>query len=51
VDTLYLDNNATTRVVDRVFATMRPYFIPHFAHSLKPASFSDSFREMHKKIS
>jgi len=35
---IYLDNNATTKIDDRVFVTMCPYLTNHFAHpsSLHP---------------
>ena len=32
MDNIYLDNNATTRIDDRVFVAMRPYLTNHFAH-------------------
>jgi len=32
MENLYLDNNATTKIDDRVFAAMRPYLTNHFAH-------------------
>jgi cysteine desulfurase len=32
VETIYLDNNATTKIDERVFAAMRPFLTNHFAH-------------------
>ncbi len=32
MESVYLDNNATTKIDDRVFAAMRPYLTNHFAH-------------------
>lgn len=33
---IYLDNNATTKLDDRVFAAMRPYLTNHFGHPSSP---------------
>ncbi|HXG51989.1 MAG TPA: aminotransferase class V-fold PLP-dependent enzyme [candidate division Zixibacteria bacterium] len=32
MEDIYLDNNATTKIDDRVFVAMRPYLTSHFAH-------------------
>jgi len=36
VEDIYLDNNATTKVDDRVFVAMRPYLTNQFAHPSSP---------------
>lgn len=36
MESIYLDNNATTKVDERVFAAMRPYLSNHFAHPSSP---------------
>jgi len=36
MDNIYLDNNATTKMDERVFAAMRPYLTNHFAHPSSP---------------
>ena len=32
-DIIYLDNNATTRILDEVWNTMTPYFIQNYANA------------------
>ncbi|TAJ82615.1 aminotransferase class V-fold PLP-dependent enzyme [bacterium] len=36
MENIYLDNNATTKIDDRVFAAMRPYLTNHFGHPSSP---------------
>src|SRR6266705_3280504 len=36
MDNIYLDNNATTKSDDRVFAAMRPYLTNQFSHPSSP---------------
>lgn len=41
---IYLDNNATTKVADRVFVAMRPYLTSHFGHPSSPHLFGTKVR-------
>ena len=36
MENIYLDNNATTKVDDKVFVAMRPYLTNHFGHPSSP---------------
>jgi len=45
MDNIYLDNNATTKVDDRVFVAMRPYLTNHFAHPSSPHLLGTKVRE------
>jgi cysteine desulfurase len=45
MDTIYLDNNATTKIDERVFAAMRPYLTHHFAHPSSPHLLGTKVRE------
>jgi cysteine desulfurase len=45
VETIYLDNNATTKVDERVFTAMRPYLTTHFAHPSSPHLLGTKVRE------
>jgi len=36
VETIYLHNNASTKIDETFFAVMRPYLTNHFAHSSNP---------------
>jgi cysteine desulfurase len=47
VESIYLDNNATTKIDERVFAAMRPYLTNHFAH---PSSSHPLGTEVRDKI-
>jgi cysteine desulfurase len=42
---IYLDNNATTKIDERVFAAMRPYLTNHFAHPSSPHLLGTKVRE------
>ena len=42
---IYLDNNATTKIDDRVFVAMRPYLTNHFAHPSSPHPLGTKVRE------
>ena len=42
---IYLDNNATTEIDERVFAAMRPYLTNHFAHPSSPHLLGTKVRE------
>ena len=42
---IYLDNNATTRIDDRVFVAMRPYLTHQFAHPSSPHLLGMKVRE------
>ena len=42
---IYLDNNATTKIDDRVFVAMRPYLTNHFAHPSSPHLLGTRVRE------
>jgi len=45
VETIYLDNNASTKIDERVFAAMRPYLTHHFAHPSSPHLLGTKVRE------
>ena len=45
METIYLDNNATTRVDERVFTAMRPYLTHQFAHPSSPHLLGIKVRE------
>ena len=45
METIYLDNNATTKIDERVFAAMRPYLTNHFAHPSSPHLLGTEVRE------
>lgn len=45
MEDIYLDNNATTKIDDRVFAAMRPYLTTHFAHPSSPHLLGTKVRE------
>jgi len=45
VETIYLDNNASTKIDERVFAAMRPYLTNHFAHPSSPHLLGTKVRE------
>ncbi len=45
MDNIYLDNNATTKIDDRVFVAMRPYLTNHFAHPSSPHLLGTKIRE------
>ncbi len=45
MDNIYLDNNATTKSDDRVFAAMRPYLTNQFAHPSSPHLLGAKVRE------
>lgn len=45
MDNIYLDNNATTKIDDRVFVAMRPYLTNHFAHPSSPHLLGIKVRE------
>jgi len=45
VESIYLDNNATTKIDDRVFTAMRPYLTNHFAHPSSPHLLGTKVRE------
>ncbi len=45
MDNIYLDNNATTNIDDRVFVAMRPYLTSHFAHPSSPHLLGTKVRE------
>jgi cysteine desulfurase len=45
VESIYLDNNATTKIDERVFAAMRPYLTNHFAHPSSPHLLRTEVRE------
>jgi cysteine desulfurase len=49
VETIYLDNNASTKIDERVFAAMRPYFTHHFAHPSSPHLLGTKVREKIEK--
>ena len=45
MESIYLDNNATTKIDDRVFTAMRPYLTNHFAHPSSPHLLGTKVRE------
>lgn len=45
MESIYLDNNATTRVDERVFTAMRPYLTHQFAHPSSPHLLGAKVRE------
>ena len=45
MESIYLDNNATTKVDDRVFAAMRSYLTNQFAHPSSPHLLGTKVRE------
>ena len=45
MESIYLDNNATTRVDERVFTAMRPYLTHQFAHPSSPHLLGIKVRE------
>ena len=45
METIYLDNNASTKIDERVFAAMRPYLTNHFAHPSSPHLLGTKVRE------
>src|SRR6266496_4750577 len=45
MDNIYLDNNATTKSDDRVFAAIRPYLTNQFAHPSSPHLLGAKVRE------
>ena len=45
METIYLDNNASTKIDERVFAAMRPYLTHHFAHPSSPYLLGTKVRE------
>lgn len=45
MEAIYLDNNATTKVDDRVFVAIRPYLTNHFGHPSGPHPFGIKVRE------
>ena len=45
MESIYLDNNATTRVDERVFTAMRPYLTHQFAHPSSPHLLGTKVRE------
>ena len=45
METIYLDNNASTKIDERVFAAMRPYLTHHFAHPSSPHLLGTKVRE------
>ncbi|MBI2232226.1 MAG: aminotransferase class V-fold PLP-dependent enzyme [Deltaproteobacteria bacterium] len=45
VETIYLDNNASTKIDERVFAAMRPYLTNHFAQPSSPHLLGTKVRE------
>jgi cysteine desulfurase len=45
MENIYLDNNATTKIDDRVFVAMRPYLTNQFAHPSSPHPLGAKVRE------
>ena len=45
MESVYLDNNATTKIDERLFTAMRPYLTNHFAHPSSPHLLGTKVRE------
>jgi len=45
VESIYLDNNASTKIDERVFAAMQPYLTNHYAHPSSPHLLGTKVRE------